>query len=428
MRAIEVMPFKAPVTKSIIVPASKSYTNRALLMAALTQEDVHLYHPLYCEDTQAMISCLRALGLRIETLPEKIIIYDDISVIQPNIYQLYAHDSGTTLRFLLALVCLVPGTKVLEGSAGLSTRPVQDLVKALQQLGAEIHYLDKVGQLPLRVTSSHLLGGEVRLDASVSSQYLSSLLMIAPYLAGLKISLLGKTASKPYVEMSINTMRDWGIKVQTPAEGVYEIPAGQRYQKKEYMIEGDYSSAGYFFAIAALTQSTLTLKNLNPNSVQADRNFLKLLAQMGNEITVGENAITIRGKQILPGCFNMEDCPDQVQTMAVLAAFANGITKISGVRSLRVKETERVYALKSELAKMGIKTEDTEDSLTIYGGQPHAAAIDTYGDHRMAMAFAIAGTKLAGMKINQPHVVNKTFPAFWETLDSLHDVAKQAKL
>jgi 3-phosphoshikimate 1-carboxyvinyltransferase len=415
----EIIPLKIPINKNLTMPGSKSYTNRALLMAALTQGEVHLRNPLYSEDTQAMIACLRVLGLRIETLPKKIIVYDDISVVQPNFYQLYAHDSGTTMRFLLALICLVPGSKILEGSASLNARPIQDLVNALQQLGAEIHYSDNFGQPPLKVVSSRLINSQVVLEASVSSQYLSALLLIAPLMNGLKISLTGKLISKPYIEMTITAMRDWGIEVKMPAVNVYEIPAGKCYRKTDYVIEGDYSSAGYFFAIAALTQSTFTLENLNPNSAQADQKFLMLLAQMGNEVYTNENTITIKGEQILPGNFDMEDCPDQVQTMAVLAAFADGVTKISGIRSLRVKETERVRALKNELAKMDIMTEDTEDSLTIYGGRPKAATIETYGDHRMAMAFAVAGTKLAGMKIKCPEVVSKSFPTFWEVLQSL---------
>jgi 3-phosphoshikimate 1-carboxyvinyltransferase len=214
-------------------------------------------------------------------------------------------------------------------------------------------------------------------------------------------------------------MREWGITVLPMEDGGYNIPTGQQYIKNQYVIEGDYSSAGYFFAIAALTQSTITLKNLNPNSAQADRQFLNILAKMGNKIKMSDHEITIMGKHIIPQTVDMTDCPDQVQTMAVLAAFAKGVTKISGVRTLRLKETERVQALKNELAKMGIKTEDTLDTLTIYGGEPHAALIETYGDHRMAMAFAVAGTKLSGMKIQNPEVVNKTFPTFWDKLRSL---------
>ena len=255
--------------------------------------------------------------------------------------------------------------------------------------------LKKKGQAPLKIHSSALrLGSEVTIDASMSSQFFSALLMIAPLLGWLKNSSWGELISRPYVDMTIHAMHEWGVDVLLMEDGGYHIPRGQHYRENHYVIEGDFSSAGYFFAIAALTQSTITLKNLNPQSMQADRKFLNILARMGNEISMSDHGITIIGKQILPLSLDMEDCPDQVQTMAVLAAFAKGVTKISGVRSLRLKETERVEALKNELAKMGIKTEDTHDTLTIYGGDPHAAIIDTYGDHRMAMAFAVAGTKL----------------------------------
>ncbi len=219
--------------------------------------------------------------------------------------------------------------------------------------------------------------------------------------------------------MTLSSMQDWGVKVVVQEDGSYFTLKHQRYRKKEYVIEGDFSSAGYFFAIAALTKSTITLENLNPSSAQADRKFLDILAKMGHIVSYEENGVRVQGKQIVPLTIDMEDCPDQVMTMAVLAAFAKGTTKISGVRSLRVKETERVLALKNELGKMGIRTEDTHDTLTIYGGAPHAAEIDTYNDHRMAMAFAVAGTYLPGMVIRHLEVVNKTFPTFWKLLRSL---------
>lgn len=420
MTLFEVAAFEKPVTATLEIPGSKSYTNRALVMAALTKGPVILYHPLYSEDTEAMISCLRTLGLRIETLPNQVTVYDDISIIQNKSYELHAKDSGTTIRFLLPLLCLTPGSKVIRGNARLNVRPIKDLVEALRLLGAKIDYLEKEGQSPLKIYSSVLcLGSKVTIDVSLSSQFFSALLMIAPFLDGLNISLSSEPISRPYIDMTIRAMQEWGIEVVQREKGNYQILGGQYYQKKHYVIEGDYSSAGYFFAIAALTQSSLTLKNLNPHSMQADRKFLNLLVGMGNEVSISDQEIRIIGKQILPLSLDMEDCPDQVQTMAVLAAFAKGMTTISGVRSLRLKETERVEALKNELAKMRIKTKDTHDTFTIYGGDPHAAIIDTYGDHRMAMAFAVAGKKLPGMKIRHPEVVNKTFPTFWDKLRAL---------
>ncbi len=367
-------------------------------MAALAKGPITLKHPLYSDDTEAMMGCLRTLGFEIRKNPDQIIVRGDIAHIEDKHYELYAHDSGTTVRFILALVCIVPGVKTIRGSKQLNERPISDLVDALRHLGALIEYCDKEGQLPVKVSSSSLKGTSVDLKGDISSQFYSALLLISPYIPGkLDIHLTSPLISKPYVDMTLQCMHEW--------KG-----------KTEYVIEGDFSSAGYFFAIAALTQSTITVENLNPSSAQADRKFLNILAKMGNIVTYQENAICVQGTPILPLDIDMEECPDQVMTLAVLAAFAKGTTHISGVRSLRVKETERVLALKNELGKMGIRTQDTHNTLTIYGGNPHAAAIDTYNDHRMAMAFAVAGMHLPGIVIHHPEVVNKTFPNFWETL------------
>ncbi len=417
---MEITPLKKPVCVSVRVPGSKSYTNRALILAALTKGSVSLLNPLYSEDTEAMIGCLRTLGLTIETTPERIIVQDDVTCIAEKNYQLYAHDSGTTVRFILALLCIVPGVKILQGSKRLNERPISDLVEALQSLGAGISYCEKVGELPLKVNTSTLFGSAVSVNGAISSQFFSALLLIAPYISNeFTLHTTGTLISKPYSDMTIGCMQEWEVEVLQNKEGTYVVPGGQRYQKTDYKIEGDFSSAGYFFAIAALTQSTITVENLNPESQQADRKFLEILAKMGNRVSFGDNAVCVEGEQVLPLDVDMEDCPDQVMTLAVLAAFAKGVTKIKGVRSLRVKETERVLALKNELGKMGVQTEDTHDTLTIYGGAPRAATIATYNDHRMAMAFAVAGTHLPGMVIQHPEVVNKTFPNFWEVLRSL---------
>lgn len=385
-------------------------------MAALTKGPVCLKNPLYSEDTEAMIGCLRTLGLKIETKPDQIVVHGDIGSIEDKNYQLFAQTSGTTIRFVLALLCIVPGVKTIQGSKRLNERPIKELVDGLRELGAGIAYCGQEGQLPVKVTSSILTGNSVHLKGDLSSQFCSALLLISPYISkGLTIHITGPLISKPYIDMTVNSMRESGVNLV----GNYVVPEHQSYRKEEYAIEGDFSSAGYFFAIAALTKSTITVENLNPSSAQPDRKFLGILEKMGNVVSYERHGVRVQGKQILALDVDMEGCPDQVMTMAVLAAFAKGVTQISGVRSLRVKETERVLALKKELGKMGIRTEDTHDTLTIHGGSPHAAEIDTYDDHRMAMAFAVAGMHLSGIVIRHPEVVNKTFPTFWEVLRSL---------
>lgn len=419
MNTTEIIPIDSgPITASISIPGSKSYTNRALLLAALTENPVVIKNPLFSDDTKAMIACLQTLGIEIKISEDQIEVVGSINDVQEKAYDLDAKYSGTTIRFILALATIIPGIKTIHGKEGLNKRPIKDLVDGLKQLGAEIEYLEKEGYPPLRVTSINLNPGAIFMNGDVSSQYISALLMIAPIVGDITIAIKGDQISKPYIDMTISTMEQFGVTVINKDFLAYIIEK-QQYTTPEYVVEGDFSSAGYFFAIAALTKSTLTLKNLNPDSKQADKKLLDVLEKMGSEITYGVNEITIKGNGIQAMEIDVTDFPDQAQTLAVLAAFATGETKLVGVQSLRVKETERVVALQRELEKMAIKTASTADTLTIHGGNPKSAEIDTYGDHRMAMAFAIAGIKLSGMKINDPEVVTKTFPDFWNKLNEI---------
>lgn len=421
MKPIRLTPLTSSVKSTIDIPGSKSYTNRALLMAALTKGAVEIQNPLFSDDTQAMIECLQKLGIKIEVEKDKVVVVGDISKVKKKEYVLNANLSGTTLRFLTALCCLVPGVKYLEGEEGLNKRPVGDLVDGLTQMGAQIEYVDKEGFPPLKISSSKLTPGVTKLNGDVSSQFFSAILMVSPQVGDITIKVLGNQISKPYIDMTIDTMRVFGADVENKNYKSYLVAGNQKYSLGKYIVEGDFSSAGYFFAIAALTKSTLILRNLNSKSKQADLGFVHILEKMDNVIVDGKSRMIITGSGIQPINVDMEHCPDQVQTLAVLAAFAKGVTRISGVRSLRVKETERVKALQTELLKMGIKTESSIDTLTIYGGDPKPATIETYGDHRMAMAFAVAGAKLEGMVIKNPEVVNKTFPDFWKKYESLNN-------
>jgi len=374
-----------------------------------------------------MLSCLGDLGIQCVRTDSGIRIGNDITTIIDRTYDLDANLSGTTIRFILALSCVVPGIKVVHGRGRLNERPIGDLVEGLQQLGARMKYSHEEGLPPVRVLSSRLSPGTMKMNGKVSSQYFSAVLMIAPAVGEVTVEVVGEQISKPYIDMTIDIMKKFGVDVVNENYRRYVVGGGQKYSTKEYVVEGDVSSASYFAAIAALTKSRITLTNMNPKSVQADMQFFKILEQMGNVITYGDQGIVVEGKGVRPVEVDMEDCPDQAQTLAVFAAFADGVTKITGLQSLRVKETDRIAAPVQELTKMGIRAESTADSLTIYGGNPkapsspsgQAAAIDTYGDHRMAMAFAVAGAKLEGVQINDPDVVNKTFPEFWDKLASI---------
>lgn len=400
MKTIQLQPLSNPITKAVKIPPSKSYTNRALLLAALSQKKTKIINPLISDDTKAMVDCLKIM----ET--------------SKGVQKLDADLSGTTIRFMLALSTISKGTQILYGKEGLNKRPIGDLVSGLKQLGAKIEYLKREGFPPVKVSSSKLNPGTVKINGSVSSQFISAILMIAPLIGEVKIEIEGDLISKPYVDMTIDTMEKFGVKV-IKEDNKFIVPGSQKYNADKFAVESDLSSTSYFAAIAVLTKSTIALKGINLKSKQADVEFLKILESMGNKLISGKDGLTIVGKNIRPVNVNMVNCPDQIQTLAVLTAFCKGITKITGISSLRVKETDRIMALTNELKKMGIKTSTTENALTIRGGNPKAAQIETYGDHRMAMAFAVAGSKLSGMEIIDPDVVNKTFPRFWKTLNSI---------
>lgn len=419
MKKIKIIPLQKSINAEIEIPGSKSYTNRALLLAALTKNPVKIINPLFSDDTITMIDCLKELGIKIKFGKNFINVIGSISDIKNKDYLLNAKLSGTTIRFLLALSCIIPGIKNLNCEGGLRKRPIKELIEALRELGAEIEYLENEGYPPLKINSSELKQNKATINGEISSQFISTLLMIGPKIGGLELTIAGNLISKSYVDMTVDVMEKFGIKVKNLSYKKFIINPKQEYNCKEYLVEGDFSSATYFFALAALTKSELTLKNLNSKSKQADLKFLNILEKMGNEIIYGDDEIMVNGKGVKAVKVDMQSFPDSAQTLAILAAFAKGVTKISGVKSLRVKETERVRALENELGKMGIKTSSTEDSLTIYGGDPKPAEIETYGDHRMAMSFATIGTKLPGMVINNPEVVTKTFPEFWEKLESI---------
>ena len=418
MNSLKIIPSEN-IAGSVKIPGSKSYTNRALIIASLVPGKISIKNPLFSDDTKAMISCLKELGIDIEEKADELIVIGDIGEVEDKEYKLNAMLSGTTIRFLLALACVIPGKKYISGEESLNNRPIGELAGALKDLGAEIEYLKKPGYPPLVVKSSKLTLKETRLHGDISSQFFSALLMIAPIMGGIHIDVMGGQISKPYIDMTVDLMKYFGVNVKNDNFKKYIVEPNQKYERKDYVVEGDYSSAGYFLGIAALTKSTLTLKNLNKNSIQADKNFLEIIKKLGGEINFENDELIVKGNGVKSLNVDMENCPDQAQTLAVLLSFAKGKSTITGIRSLRVKETERILALQNELSKMGIKTESTIDSLTIYGGNPKPTVINTYNDHRMAMSFAVAGTFLDGMIINNPEVVTKTFPDFWKKLESI---------
>ena len=421
MKIIKLRPIKKSVyrpIKSIKIEGSKSYTNRALLLSAIAPHPVTIINPLKCDDTDAMIDCLRCLGIAIDVGPNFIKVNGSVKDIKNKTYKLNARLSGTTIRFILAFLTIVPGIKILEGESGLNKRPIRNLVLALRKMGAKIEYLEKEGYPPLKIKSSRLKSGNITINGGISSQYISALLMILPCAPKGSIKISGEQISKPYIDMTIDIMKTFGVEIKNNEYKSYELISRGIYRAKKYLVEGDFSSAGYFFALAALAKLKITVYNLNPKSVQPDKKILSVLESMGNIVHYHKNGITLEGRGVRPVSVDMIDFPDQAQTFAVLAAFAKGRTVLSGIQSLRVKETDRIHAIMSELAKMGIRTKLKNYTLSIYGGAPKGARIKTYKDHRMAMSFAVAGAKLKGMEIENPDVVAKTLPIFWTLLFS----------
>jgi 3-phosphoshikimate 1-carboxyvinyltransferase len=430
-RIVALTPLTGPVQATVAIPGSKSYTIRALILAAMAGkpggQPVRIWNPLRSDDGQAVMGCLNVLGIDTrwghEGGQSYVDVYGEVAGIAERDYTLHANLSAATLRFLLALSAVIPGRQTLLGHEGLNRRPVKDLVDALRKLGVEIEYLEQEGYPPVRVSSNGITANRLTVSGSTSSQYISALMMIAPWIHAkgepVVIELPDAPVSKPYLDMTMAIMRAFGVEATHQAYQTFEIPAGQIYQSEGYQIEPDASSAAYFAAIATLTQSTITLKNMNPASVQADMRFIEILKQMGTQVYIQEGDLIVEGHGVKPLQVNMCDCPDQAQALAVLAAFADGVTRIEGLQSLRVKETDRIAAVETELRKMGIQVESEMDALVIHGGNPKPALIATYGDHRMAMAFAVAGSVLEGLTLADPSVVNKTYPEFWQDLAAL---------
>lgn len=419
MKSIKISPLVKSVNSSITIPGSKSYTNRALILASLTDSPVRILNPLISDDTTAMTNCLKTLGIKINKSAELIEVIGSIKDIKPGLYNLNADLSANTIRFILPLLTITPGTKILKGKVGLNKRPIKELVDALVSLGADIEYLEKKNYPPLKIRYRELKPKNISMNGQTSSQYLSAILMIMPLLGNFKINVISEQISKPYIDITIDIMKKFGVDVLNNNYKFYTIKGNQNLSNYEYEVEGDYSSASYFFAIAALTKSTVTIENLNPNSVQADKKILDILEKMGNKIIYGDNSVTIIGKSIRPINVDMTDFPDQAQTLAVLCSFAKGESRLSGLQSLHIKETDRLSATEDGLNKMKIKTQSTKDTLKIFGRNPVGSAIDTFGDQRTAMSFAIAGSKIPGMEIKDPDVVTKTFPEFWEKIEGV---------
>jgi 3-phosphoshikimate 1-carboxyvinyltransferase len=438
MSDVTLEPVRTPFTASITPPGSKSLTNRALVLAALADGTSTLSNVLFADDTLVMIDGLIRLGFKLEANRAATSVRVDGrgGKIERPEAELFCGNSGTSIRFLTALCSLGAGTFNLDGIPRMRQRPIRELADLLKNLGVRTEYLMQQGFPPVVVHADGLPGGLARFGGSQSSQYLSAVLQVAPYARNeVQIDLDGPQTSWPYVAMTMRLMDEFGVTpelVRDPTTGEPRriiIPHGAPYSPTDYSVEPDASNATYFLGLAAIHPGAkVTVERLGKRSLQGDVGFADVLHRMGADLVFGSDFITVSGTTALEGIdIDLSGMPDAAQTLAVVALFAQGPTTIRGLHTLRVKETDRIAALANELTKLGAEVSVEGDDLTIDpppGGALRPAAIDTYDDHRMAMSFALAATKSAGVTIKDAECVNKTYPQFFV---DLRRVAANAK-
>jgi 3-phosphoshikimate 1-carboxyvinyltransferase len=406
-----------PASEIINIPGSKSLTQRALVAAALAHDNSFIGNALVSEDTLHLMDGLRTLGAQIVSADGGFFISGTAGKLLNSGKEIFLGNNGTALRILVAMVTLGSGKYILTGEKRLCERPVGALVDALQSMNVDVSCRNNCP--PVTVNAAGLTGGKIILKDIESSQYVSALLLCAPYTRkGIDLSLEGEIVSAPYIDLTISVMRDFGAKVNETGRHEYSVEAGKIYKGRDYFVEGDASSASYFFEAAAILKKPVRVHGIGSGSQQGDMRLLKVLEELGCKLSSGDNWIEVACTGLQEGdfTFDLNDMPDMVPTLAVLAAFRKGKTVIKNVAHLRLKESNRLGALAAELSRIGIVVSETADGLIIQGGNPRPAQIETYNDHRIAMSFAVAGLVVPGIEIMDKKCVDKSFPTFWEEL------------
>ena len=418
---IEIKPVDR-VNATVRIPGSKSYTNRALITALLANGESIVKNALLSEDTRVMISCLGELGIQVNVITEenRLIIKGCEGKIPVDKASIFACNAGTVVRFMTAALTLGNGQYEIDGIERMRQRPIQQLIDALNQLGANVVSMKGTGCPPVLINGCGLRGGSVEIPGNISSQYISAILLAAPYAnSDVRIVVIDDLASKNYVDMTIDVMNRFGVTVERDSYKEFIVKSGQEYKGCEYMVEPDASGASYFFAAAAITGGKVRVDGLGDGSLQGDTKFVDILSKMGCRTRKSQDWLEVEGGDLRGIDVDMNDTPDVVQTLAPVAAFAEGKTRIRNVKNLRYKETDRITAIVNELKRVGVEAREFEDGIEIVPSPPHSADISTYNDHRMAMSFALLGLRTKGIKIKNPECVEKTFPDFFERLGKL---------
>jgi 3-phosphoshikimate 1-carboxyvinyltransferase len=424
--SLAIKPLGRPPHARVRVPGSKSISNRALILAALSHpaKGSELRGLLRSEDTEVMIDALRALDIRVRTAWPQQLVHVRRGmfgrIIPAETADLFVANSGTSMRFLTALVSLGQGRYRIDGVSRMRERPIEDLLAALRPLGVRASSEQQKGYPPVVIEANGLSGGRVRIKGDVSSQFLSALLMAAPLAREeITIEVDGPIVSAPYVAMTVAMMRQFQVDVDTDGKSYFRVPTRPWYESRSWNIEPDASAASYFFGAAAITRGEITVAGLGSSSLQGDLRFVDVLEAMGCRVVRHSDEYTVIGGPLRGIEVDMNATSDCIMTLAAVACFAKGPTTIRNVAHVRHKETDRLRALATELRKIGPKVEEFADGLTIIPGALHGAAIDTYNDHRMAMGMALVGLTIPGVIIRNPACVAKTYPRFFEDLEQL---------
>ncbi len=421
---LKINPILHSLNATVRVPGSKSLTNRALLIASLANGTTHLTNALFSDDSRYFARALKNLGfdVQLNETNHEMTVTGLGGKIPSTKAELFIGNAGTAARFLSAFLTLGNGEYILDGEPRMRERPIGDLIDSLTQLGAKLETANNCP--PVKIIASGLPGGKTTIAGDISSQFLSALLMVAPYAQHpIEVTLSTDLNSKPYVDMTISIMKDFGVEIKRDSYSQFTIFPSHFSPFTSYPIESDASAASYFFAAPAICGGAVRVNNFSRKSVQGDIAFLDVLSQMGCVVGESDNSITVhrpQGSSIVGIDIDMRDIPDTAQTLAAVAPFASSPTRIRGIASARVKETDRVHATCTELARLGVQVEEHEDGMTIYPCQTFKPAdIQTYNDHRMAMAFSLVGLRFDGVTIENPSCVSKTFPNYFEVLETL---------
>ena len=417
---LEVTPLERPPDATIRVPGSKSVTNRALIIAALADGHSRILNPLFSDDSYWLMDALVRLGIDVRADGERGEVYvsGQSGVIRTSGTDLFVGNAGTVARFLPPVLALGRGPYSVDGVPRMRERPVADLVDAMRQLGAAVDYAGKHGRFPLTIRGGGIPGGEARVSASKSSQFISGLLMAAPY-AEAPVTLLAEGRKEwPYVGITVALMRAFGVEVNE-AHGRFAVDPAF-YTARDYEVEPDASGASYFMAAAAVTGGRVRILGLGSSSPQGDLRFAEVLRDMGCRVEIAPDSVEVLGPDRLQGVeVDMNAFSDTMITLAAISPFATGPTTIENVGHTRLQETDRLSAVATELNRLGMKTQTTSSSIRIIPNTIKPGVVRTYGDHRMAMAFAITGLVASGIRIGDPGCVTKTFPGYFGALESL---------